>query len=110
MLEVKEVYRGKFIYAVDKDKKKYVDWRNEYYNKIGVIAVYEDNLLNKGKYIIRFVPINNNGEIDDSNGCLKTSFGDIFLDYVTNRICLVTGNSTYYFEDVVFKKLREKSI
>lgn len=110
MLEVSEAYIGKLKCALNTDKEKYDDWRAEYYNKIGIVAIYEDVVSKRGKYIIRFIPIKDNGEIDESEGCLKTSYGDLFLDYVADRICLITKNSTYQFEDVAFKKHYEKSV
>ena len=110
MFEIREAYIGKLKCAVNSYREKYNDWRAEYYNKIGVVAIYEDEIQKRGKYIIRFMPIKDNGELDEAEGCLRTSPGDLFLDYVADKICLVTPNSIYQFEDVVFKKQYEKSI
>lgn len=106
MLEGKEVYIGKLKNAVNNEKKKYEDWRAEYFDKRGLIAIYEDTVSKRGKYVIRFQPLEDNA----GEECLKTSYGDLFLDYVTGRMCLITKNSKYYFEDVLFKKQYEKSV
>ena len=55
LLEMIKMYRGTLRKAVNQNKEVYYDWRCDYYNKDGIIMIYEDTFSKKGKYIIRFI-------------------------------------------------------